>query len=277
MAASGTLLSDLFKEHKADIDDLLAQVSSYLQDKNDPELHASAREMPLDEFSVLKFLLSALRKKEKAKQVAFDNLVATLAFRAKYKESMEKAKNSKELLSIVEQSIGGFLGDDLIMVGYYGLIDMHEVKNKYETVEGVFCQAIIPIEQIRLMIDRRSRETGRLTKVISVVDLEHLSLSKASNMTVIKAMGMVSKSNEVNYPQWLSRAVMLHASMTFRTLFSMSKPLISKNSLEKIVICGIRKGDQDCSVCPFIKKFVDGPSKVPKDIGGTLPVTKIWH
>ena len=278
MAAVGAPLADLFRDYKADIDELLNKISTYLEEKNDEGLHRAARDMPLDEFTCLKFVLSAQRKKEKAKEVAYERLVETLTFRDKYRKSMERARENPEIESIIEMTCGGFLGDEFVLVNHYGRADFASVKKKFESVDAIFGEAVVASEQMRLILDRRSRETGRLCKVLSVVNLEGLSYSIGSNVTVMRALGQLSRSNEVNYPQMLSRAVILHAGATFRMLMGLMKPFLSKNTLDKLVVCGVRGHNKDdCSSCPFVKKYVNGIDEIPKDVGGKREVTKVWN
>jgi hypothetical protein len=259
----------LLKEHADDVKDILAMVSEFLKEKNDPVYNHIAKDLPLDEITVLKYVLSALRKKDKCKPVAFDRICETLEFRKTYAEPMETARKLLPgIFAFVPCSTGGFLGDEMVVCSQYGQADFNAIKDKYGTLDNVFAHAAIQTEQFRLLLDKRTRETGRLCKLLHIVDIEGLSFSKATNSTVIRAMGKISTLNEVISPQFLSRAVLIHPPGIFKAVFAVAKPFLSKSTTDKIVICGAKKGQHDCSECPFLKRYVDAASQIPKEVGG---------
>ena len=270
MATVGAPIKELMMEHRQQVDELLKRVNDYLQAKGDDGLKKAAADFPVDDFCALKFILSALKKKTKVVEVAYENLTATIQFRKEYADLLQRARETKEFKYYIPGEGGGFLGDNLLVVTYFGQTDMHELARTYGSVEEIAEAGYFVSEQTRIKLDKRSLETGRLCKLLSIVDLKGMSIGKAANRTMMSAMGIVSKSNEINTPQLLSRIIIQNAPMVLSIMMSMMRPLISKSTMDKIGFCGKKSSTTDISLCPFVKSFTNGIANVPVSMGGTF-------
>ena len=201
-------------------------------------------------------------------ETAYENLVATLHFRKEHKDLFKAAQETPVLKFYIPGCAGGFIGDQLILLTFFGQTDMNELAKQHGGLDEAVKAGLFATEQVRHLLDKRTRETGRLNKLISVVDLQGMSLGKAANRTMMNAMGAVSKSNDINTPQLLSKIVMLNVPSLLHVLMSMMRPLMSKATMDKISMCKRKATKGDITLCPFINSFPDGPANVPKPAGG---------
>jgi len=274
MAAPGTPIKDLLEKHKDDIDAVLVAVRKYLDEKKeDAELHEAARDYLVDEFCTLKYVLSALRKAPKTREVATENLIKTLHFRKDRKDLLKTAKESKELHSYLPTARGGVLQDEIVVVNFIGQADFHEIAKRAGDHETALAKGLMASEQFRIAVDQRSRETGRLVKLLSIVNMEGLSLMRFSNRMMIGAMGEVSRSNEIFTPQLLGKIVIVNAPSYFYMAMNLCKPFLSKATIEKVSMCGGKSKKQDISQCPYLAKYANAPAAIPDAIGGSMPTT----
>jgi len=273
MAEPGTLLSDLYGRYGAEIAEVLDKVRAFIASSGDSEISKAAEEFPLDEFCVLKFILSALRKKAAYKEVAYSNLMGTLRFRKEHRPLLENARASKELLTTWPSVFGGYLGSELVIVSYMGKLKVNEVMAKFETVDALVGHGLGGGEQIRLILDKRSRESGRLCKLLSVVDLNGITAAQSMNMKMMKALQILTKANETHIPQMSSKIVVVRPPGLISTVLAVSKRFLSKQSAEKLVVC---KGSKESlkgkgvEACPFLSRFEHADQSIPEDIGGSL-------
>lgn len=270
MAEAGSLVSDLLQDHSEAINDLLSRTRATLTVLNDDALHEAATEYPLDELNALKFLLSAQRRQGKALETASINLLETLKFRKEHKILLKRAREAKEITYYLPGKPGGFLGDYLVAITDFGQTDMSALARSYGTQEKAVLAGFFGTEQARYAVDKRTRETGRLCKFLSVVNLEGLSLTRIYNRMIFSTMAAVSKHNDVNTPQLLGKVVIVNSPKVLNVLMSMVRPFLSKATMEKTVLCGKRTSDMDASLCPFVSRFLNGAASIPPDLGGTF-------
>jgi hypothetical protein len=271
MAASGTPLKDLYEKYGEDINYILLEMQVYLKMEENEMLIFTAKEFPIDELCALKFLLSAQRKKDPC-EAALENLKLALRERFKRRDVLLKVGQLKSFRTYLPTTLGGFLGSEFIFVNHIGKANLHDIAKKCDNnIEKIATLGICGAEQLRLILDKESRETGRLCKMLTVLDLQGLSMSKSMNMTMIKAMGVVSKFNDVCNPQLLSRIVIFQPPFIFSSLLSIGKPFFSKATMEKMSVCGVKKiSGKTVAECPFIAKYVNGAASIPMSIGGSL-------
>lgn len=270
MAKAGSSVSELLQTYQKDIAHVAECVAKHLDEQKDDELNLAAKEFPVDDFCILKFVLSAQRKKPRVRETAIDNLIKTIHWRKDRKDLMKIAKETEEMLYYIPIALGGFLGDELVHVTFVGAADLHELVKKWGSGEVALSRALIASEQARLILDKRSRETGRLSKLLAVADMEGLSIRKIANKTMLGVMGHISKTNEINTPQLLSRVVILNAPSFFQLVVTMFKPFVSKSTMEKLAICPGKKSKQSIAECPFIARIANGVQSVPESVGGSM-------
>lgn len=255
------IISELLTTHSRAISWLRTCIAEYLV--SHPSLALSASSYPLDDYALLRFVLGT-----KSDDEAFANLSAMLQWRSERLGFFEK---KREALFMPAMTCG-YLGKELVMVSYLGKLDWRQCEKEFKTPEAIAENAAWYNEQIRKELDAKSRETGIIHKLISVIDLEGFSLLRI-NMTVAKGMGMSSAANEKYLSQLLGKVVVVNAPMTFRILFNMTAPFFSKKTLEKVSICkGTKLNERSVDGCPFVSKFRNGKESIPVGLGGARPI-----
>jgi hypothetical protein len=121
------------------------------------------------------------------------------------------------------------------------------------------------------LCDKRTRESGRLVKVITVIDGAGASFFDFDRRFG-KCLGESSHMSEDVYPQLLGKTVMINFPVTVRFIIKTVSLLMSAKAREKQVICsGTNTAQKDCSQCPFIKRMGIRPEDVPDFLGGRDP------
>ena len=118
-----------------------------------------------------------------------------------------------------------------------------------------------------LMCDEITRRTRTLTKLVTVNDLNHVSLLNGTDRRFTAILGKVSKMSEIYYPQLLDRAVLINVPYVFGAIWSLVKLALSSRTRAKVAVCGAadaRTGD--VAKCPFAKLLA--LDTVPSFIGG---------
>ena len=263
--------------HAAVVSSVLAQAKAWVAlDSTSEGVKLEALDLPLDELYVLRFVVSAMRRKsgEKAgEQLALQNLLENLKFRGRHREELKSARDltAHPPHTYPITAVTGWIGNDMVAISRLGTLDQNEVVAKYSAEEATMLSARYN-ERLRVALDQRTRETGILCKVISVVDMHGFALAHA-NMTMLRAFGTTSKFNETHLPQFLGSIVILNAPATFRILYSMAKNFMSQSTLEKIKMCGgksmsTRSGEE----CPFLAKLGKAALEAfPPEFGGSGP------
>ena len=128
-------------------------------------------------------------------------------------------------------------------------------------------------EKSHLECDRVTRETGNLTKMVVVIDLNHTSWS-GNDGGFSKANGESSNIGEFLYPQLLQCSVMINIPSTFRLFFPVLKMFFSAKTLAKLKVCPARttSGEQPIAVCPHAAMLANF-EELPTFLGGTCPRT----
>eukprot|EP00854_Cymbomonas_tetramitiformis_P000745 gene745-1213_t len=132
-------------------------------------------------------------------------------------------------------------------------------------------------EQMFALVDQITRETRRLVKVISVNDLNHVSLFNGQDKRFMKVLSAASKQGEDLFPQLMGRSVLINMPQVYYSIFSLMKTFMSKRTLAKLAVCPA--GD-DITKCPFIKakfniddvpSFLGGKCKCSRGCVGSIP------
>jgi len=122
-------------------------------------------------------------------------------------------------------------------------------------------------EQVFLECDRYTRESGRICKMITVNDMNFLSLSKNDGrfMAALKAS---SKLSEVYYPQMLRTAVLINVPAFIKVVSRGLMSVMPARTRAKMRVCPGSTLTQDISRCPFARQWLD-KAAVPSFLGGT--------
>ncbi|KAG9401143.1 hypothetical protein AC1031_009898 [Aphanomyces cochlioides] len=120
-------------------------------------------------------------------------------------------------------------------------------------------------ERIFLHCDKLTRSTGKLVKMVGVLDFQGFSLTRGQDRRFAQLNGATSRLSEKMYPQLLGRSVFLNTPSVFPWIFKLMKPLMSARSVEKMCFC---PGGTDASVCPFVSSYL-GLENLPTFLGGS--------
>lgn len=142
-----------------------------------------------------------------------------------------------------------------------------ELWSSGATIEQVTEWATFRKEALFWRCDEITRRTGRLTKVLYVIDMQHSNI--VQDIRGGRAFGASTKLSDFLHPQLIDRTVIMHPPATFRLLFMFGKRFASAKSIEKICVCrGVRNRGKDISSCPFVADRL-AIEDVPSFLGGT--------
>ncbi len=253
-------LDSLFEKHGARVRVLLQTLSG--------DGHVVGDSTPYDDIWALRFVLSHPEDADAARAAA-----ETLRWRAEKKEMLaaaatgERPKRFEVMERLVvaqyhgETSTGAPLY--IIRAGISNTVALTTEHTHEEVVEFMMYRKEIGF----LLCDAITRKTRKLTKLVTVNDLSHVSLLAGTDKRFTAVLGAASKLSETLYPQLLDRAVLINAPYIFGAIWSIIKGMVSTKTRAKVALCGTsdtRKGD--ISKCPFAKLI--NLHTVPSFLGG---------
>lgn len=262
-------ICDLLKTHAKDVESVRTIVS-----KNNPLYNTKYH----DDLWILRFLLSH-RKPAKAAKAA----LGCMAYRSKHGlDELEEtgwleARTEETVMPTVFQPYSDHMENDAIFhsqphkdrgVFVYvqpAGIDMTQIVNE-GTKDKVRGTMRITNEFYFRVLDETTRRTGRLTKMIRVMDLKGLKLT-GLNRTFLKTEGQVAKEIEDFYPQQLASVFVFNALEFVTKMFKVLKYLIPPRTRGKIDIFS----PQTCSSLPKDSPIFQHVSScdLPERYGGT--------
>ena len=283
---SAPLLTDLLSARAATIPRVLADVRSRVT--HDSALARAASQVNLDEQFVLRYVLSA-ESRTPDRGAAFvrrvaDAVLATLRFRLDHFDAFERLKTDTSPVCNYDMPayLTGDLGVHLCGVTFMALAeDAPGLKTK--SVEELVLQMSLYNERIRLALDKRARETGRLAKCAIICDMRGFSVVHLTSK-LLKIIGQNSKLNEMHQPQLLLTSFVVNVGSAFRLMWSIGAPFLSASTREKTVVCAgsttkaRAAGTAAVDACPFLRKldaqlraagFPSVSDAVPKALAGT--------
>ena len=230
--------------------------------------HAVGDSTPYDDIWALRFVLSHPEDAEAAR-----NAAETLRWRAENKEMLAAAARGERLKrfeSIEPLVVAQYHGETstgaplyIIRAGISNTVALTNAHTHEEVVEFMMYRKELGF----LLCDAMTRKTRKLTKLVTVNDLSHVSLLAGTDKRFTAVLGAASKLSETLYPQLLDRAVLINAPYIFGAIWSIIKGMVSTKTRAKVALCGTsdtRKGD--ISKCPFAKLI--NLHTVPSFLGG---------
>eukprot|EP00747_Dinoflagellata_sp_TGD_P065868 gnl/TRDRNA2_/TRDRNA2_154547_c0_seq2.p1 gnl/TRDRNA2_/TRDRNA2_154547_c0~~gnl/TRDRNA2_/TRDRNA2_154547_c0_seq2.p1 ORF type:complete len:544 (+),score=90.84 gnl/TRDRNA2_/TRDRNA2_154547_c0_seq2:125-1756(+) len=226
----------LLKQHGDRIQKLLSSLRSAGED--------DVGAPPFDEIWALRFLLSNKGEDE----VAFKNAKETLAWRREKKDLIDAAREGKKLERFAHI-------ERMVAADYHGCTTSGQpiyflragILNLNALMEEIDADTIVDFTMYKkevgfVLADEITRRTRVLTKIITVNDLNHISISSLSWIIPDKRfqtmLSAVSRSSEVYYPQLLEKAVVINVPYIFYSLWSsVVKRLMSEKARAKVAIC----------------------------------------
>jgi hypothetical protein len=250
-------IAELLKIHKEPVSTLLEKFSKY---------KGIDIGVPFDEIFILRFVLSNPKL-----EVAERKLNSALEWRSNNLAKITgPVPNEELLLKNWKHSITGWLNNQyLLFIDRGGHADWRSALKEMSKDELVEHLTIMNEKSFQLC-DAKTRETGKLCKVITVVDLGGLSLFKF-DPKFAKAFGESSHNSNVMYPQLLKMLVLLNLPFFFKVLIGIAEKFISKETQEKVKFCYAKTATQSASKCPFFSQFGPaGQAILPEFLGGTM-------
>ena len=230
--------------------------------------HAVGDSTPYDDIWALRFVLSHPEDADAARAAA-----ETLRWRAEMQEMLAAAaagKSLKRFESLERLVVAQYHGETstgtplyIIRAGISNTVALTNAHTHEEMVEFMMYRKELGF----LLCDAMTRKTRKLTKLVTVNDLSHVSLLAGTDKRFTAVLGAASKLSETLYPQLLDRAVLINVPYIFGAIWSIIKGLMSANTRAKVAVCGssdTRKGD--ISKCPFAKLI--NLHTVPSFLGG---------
>ena len=134
------------------------------------------------------------------------------------------------------------------------------------TVEQVKKYMIYDKEVSFWICDRKSREDGKLCKMIAIQDMSNVSFL-GNDKRFFTAIGESSKVSDQIHPQLVQRSVVLNAGESFRLLWQVARLFLSKKTIEKICVCTGYSSEKKAMECPYATKWTK-PAELPTFVGG---------
>mmetsp|Transcript_6783 Transcript_6783/g.16380 ORF Transcript_6783/g.16380 Transcript_6783/m.16380 type:complete len:288 (+) Transcript_6783:58-921(+) len=118
---------------------------------------------------------------------------------------------------------------------------------------------------------KATRARQRLTKIISVNDMTGFGAS-SFDLRFARGIGISSKRGEFLCPQMIEKPVFFNPPGIFAKIYSVVKPLLSKNLVEKAGVCPCPGGglEGDIAKCPFASSNL-AKATLPVYLGGEAP------
>jgi len=265
------LVNDLIIRHQESVAIALALFRSHLA--SHPALQPAVDQLGgVDELYALRFVLSAVARKETdVAGEAGANLIDTITWRLRNLELFREITSDDEhdaasYASEFQSSYACDLGMCPAFISRVALIDVRALVERFSK-EELINKTVRYHEVIRKALDRRTRATGRLIRMVSLLDVQGLSLAHI-NLTLLKVLGQNSKLNETYQPQLVGVAIILKPGILFKTFYSLFYFFISKSTLEKITMCtGTGRLGMSVDNCPWVSQFSNSKG-LPKSYGG---------
>jgi hypothetical protein len=224
----------------------------------------------VDGLFVLRFLLVD-------KDNVVENIRRALQWRRANRELLLNAQQGKfpydaEMSRHVKRGACGWLADQYAVVIVRGGHGNAAGIMRELTMEQCIQSLLFYNEYMFALVDDKTRRTGKLCKVIFIMDLQGFSL-KNFDRRFAKANGDTTHIGNLYYPQLIKTIAIVNLPSTFRILYSFSKMFTSRWALETQKICPARTRGRSARDCPFLSRFgPDATSQVPHFLGGTHPL-----
>jgi len=123
------------------------------------------------------------------------------------------------------------------------------------------------------LCDRETRRTGRLVKMIGIIDFAHVSFWRASDRRFYNLMGKAASFTEDFYPQFLGFNVAVNPPSWFSVVFGIAKLVMPKKTAEKFRVCRGKPSKHPYTACPFFSRLLPADS-IPTFLGGKCTCTE---
>ena len=165
------------------------------------------------------------------------------------------------------------LADEPVQIIRAGKSNTHRWMDRF-TADHVVETMNYQKEQAFLRADAATRRTGRLVKMVTVIDMHSSRLTDNDNR-FFKALGRASKESELFYPQLLEMTVAINVPSYMNLLWPIAKRIMPAKTLAKFRICGARDTMKESAAkCPFATT-VFTPETLVTFLGGSAASTDV--
>ena len=104
--------------------------------------------------------------------------------------------------------------------------------------------------------DRLSRESGKITKMMGILDFTNVSLFGNDNR-FFAAMGDSSKTSDKLHPQLVQRMIAINTGSAIQLLYQVGKMFMSERTFAHLAVCTGFDKSLGASACPYAKLWVN--------------------
>ena len=230
------------------------------------ELADEAAGWASDDLWLLRFCLSH-RTTEKAADAAR----ATLRYRAANSDLLRRAmegggSHEDALGALNKQALlpsPTLLGEPVHVVRA-AASDVKKLMDDF-TEEEVVEHLNLSKERAFLRCDAESRRSGRLVKLVSVLDIRDGRLSDL-DLRFLRALGRASAETEKFYPQLLGLVAAVNAPPWVHALVRVASHFVPERTMRKLAVCGATDTAEECAA--LCRTLCCTPDGLPDFLGG---------
>jgi hypothetical protein len=270
-------IDDLMDVHRKNLDTLRERLGDVLADR--PEGAGTK----YDDIFLLRYLLSNAKNpnSEKGLDLAEGSIRRTVAWRE---------ENADILKQIQETKKAPFDDTWRSYMGVFRSFQKNKGPINFVVVDHSSTKALMddhPFEKVQQfclftreddfqICDRLTRETRKLVKTVTVVDLYGMSVfSGDADKRFAKALGDSSNISSDLYPQFLLKTIVINLPSVFNWIWKILKLFMSERSLSKITLHPLLGHGADPADTGELSSLVNvDKENVPDFLGGNFDTTK---
>eukprot|EP00123_Amoebidium_parasiticum_P021602 comp7034_c0_seq1/m.2770 comp7034_c0_seq1/g.2770 ORF comp7034_c0_seq1/g.2770 comp7034_c0_seq1/m.2770 type:complete len:659 (-) comp7034_c0_seq1:307-2283(-) len=243
----------LLEQHSASITKLRDLVGGCAP----PHLH--------DDLSLLRYILSF-----KTPEAAQMPLLRMISWRAANKDLVDGAWAGRETPAhatvgrFMAAGVHGFAREGgpvhITRIGVSNLSGLMDSVSDHDMLQWFMYEK----QKAYMMCDRITRETGLLTKQVSLLDFAEVKLWSVREKRFEKVLAESSKQGEDLYPQLVDATFVVNAPKMITVAGSFLSKILPKRMVEKVVVCEeTAEGTVPSKLAPKV-----GPDQLPPWVGG---------
>ena len=266
-------IDDLMDLHKNHLKELKTRCADVLDLKKYPHY---------DDIFCLRYLLSNAKNpnSDKGMDLAEAALRRTISWREENADLLNDIKNGKKVpFDDVWRRYMGVFRTFLRNKGPINFVIVNHSSTKalmddhpFEKVKA-FC--LFTREEDFLICDRLTRETRKLVKTVSVIDMYDMSVfSGDADKRFAKALGDASNMSTDLYPQFLDKSILVNLPNVFNWVWKILKLFMSERTLAKIVLHPVLGHGASDSVGSLGDLCDVDEDNIPDFLGGKFDTTE---
>ncbi|EKX53551.1 hypothetical protein GUITHDRAFT_100538 [Guillardia theta CCMP2712] len=262
---------------RQDVDALLSNYRSQIEFLQQKVSDILPKTKEFDEIFILRYVLSYVDRE--GLTAAEKAIRERIKFRKENDACIQEIISTKVMPNVEKldefkiSHIGDLDGKEPLIYFRIGHFNSKGIMNIY-THEQVVNYISLGREFLFQLCDARTRQTRKLIKIIAILDFDNFSIFRRDGRFA-KAAGEASKYSSLIHPQLLGRVLIMNAPRYMRVVMNAFSFFMSKNFVEKIVICPSHQGltpSMTASTCPFLRSAAgpDAWKLLPTELGGLV-------